>query len=233
MTNKSKNMSDTDNTKCLFISKSGNIVQSSFADISELPKKCGFKSANGFQKLYKWDVPLSIFGINYDETSGTDTNEYAIWLYGRKAGRTVDINHIAFNFNDPKINKVYGGCIVVCEVVDSESDRGDDGSVPLIHCDLTVENWVQIKKYITNEVCENANTHVEIEDVTINHAIDCDHVPIQAANHIITPNPNLVQQERQHPIGSSNSEHKTKNDYREINGLKVDLNMELTEEEYV
>jgi hypothetical protein len=96
----------TSKRQILIIDKSGTVketfapLHSSSIRTNELYKKAGFKSPDGFQEQFTWDIKW-------------EDEKYTITLYAKKTGR---IQKNAYGFPPPLEESIfYGNCILICQ----------------------------------------------------------------------------------------------------------------------
>jgi hypothetical protein len=94
----------------IIVEKSGSLKNAKTTDLSDLSKKCGFKTNEGFSLAHNWSVEFN------------DT-EYKLEIYGKITGRANTENKYEF---PPPIDNVlfFGSCAAVLYVNDKMTDMG-------------------------------------------------------------------------------------------------------------
>jgi hypothetical protein len=94
----------------IIVEKSGSLKNAKTTDLSDLYKKCGFKTNEGFSLAHNWSVEFN------------DT-EYKLEIYGKITGRANTENKYEF---PPPIDNVlfFGSCAAVLYVNDKMTDMG-------------------------------------------------------------------------------------------------------------
>ena len=94
----------------IIVEKSGSLKNAKTTDLSDLYKKCGFKTNEGFSLAHNWSVEFN------------DT-EYKLEIYGKITGRANTENKYEF---PPPIDNVlfFGSCAAVLYVNDKITDMG-------------------------------------------------------------------------------------------------------------
>ena len=94
----------------IIVEKSGSLKNAKTTDLSDLYKKCGFKTNEGFSLANNWSVEFN------------DT-EYKLEIYGKITGRATTENKYEF---PPPIDNVlfFGSCAAVLYVNDKITDMG-------------------------------------------------------------------------------------------------------------
>jgi len=94
----------------IIIEKSGSLKNAKSADLTDLYKKCGFKTAEGFSLAHTWSV-------DFNEI------EYKLEVYGKITGKANTENKYEF---PPPIDNVlfFGSCAAILYVADKITDIG-------------------------------------------------------------------------------------------------------------
>ncbi len=123
----------------IVIEKAGTLRLTTMKEYSEqdLFKKCGFKSANGFEKLHSWQVNDSL----------------VVSLYGKQTGKADALSEFAFPENMP-VKTVYGNCVLVGSV---------PGSAGVMY-PLTLEVWEEIRPLVYQSAQDAAEKREESDD---------------------------------------------------------------------
>ena len=131
-------------TQIVIVDKTGTLKEVNAKDLNkdELYKKCGFKKADGFEKLTEWTTKISGEG------------KFITSVYGKTDGKANMENKYDF---PPPIDTtlIFGSCGVICET------KQDDGKVVL--ADLTVDLWNKIYEKLFGGFEDLAATCVEDE----------------------------------------------------------------------
>jgi hypothetical protein len=124
----------------LLVEKSGVIKEISvnqFAE-SDLYKKAGFKTADGFKCHTVWNVEI-------------DDEKLSVSVYGKTDGRANTENK--YDFPPPVDNSLFfGSCIIV--------NRNEDGDV----CDLTEDIWDKVYEYLFGGFEDLGDEDSEVSD---------------------------------------------------------------------
>jgi hypothetical protein len=124
----------------LLVEKSGVIkpIQVSQFNESELYKKAGFKSADGFKCHTTWNVEI-------------DEEKFAVSVYGKTDGRANTENK--YDFPPPVDNSLFfGSCILV--------NRDEEGDV----CDLTEDLWDKVYEHLFGGFEDLGDEDSEVSD---------------------------------------------------------------------
>ncbi len=131
-------------TQIVIVDKTGTLKEVNAKDLNkdDLYKKCGFKKADGFEKLTEWTTKISGEG------------KFITSVYGKTDGKANMENKYDF---PPPIDTtlIFGSCVVICET------KQDDGKVVL--ADLTVDLWNKIYEKLFGGFEDLAATCVEDE----------------------------------------------------------------------
>lgn len=94
----------------IIVEKTGSLKNAKTADLVDLYKKCGFKTADGFSLAHAWSVDFN------------DT-EYKLEIYGKITGRANTENKYEF---PPPIDNVlfFGSCAAILYVNEKMTDMG-------------------------------------------------------------------------------------------------------------
>ena len=109
----------TSYTEIVLVDKTGTLKSLQIKEFKEeeLYKKCGFKSADGFEKQTEWDIKL-------------EGNKFLVSVYGKTNGKANGENKYDF---PPPIDNVlfFGSCAIVAFVDDNVTDLSVEGWLPI------------------------------------------------------------------------------------------------------
>ena len=91
----------------IIIKKEGTLTYDKIADISELYKKCGFRKAEGLEKINEWKIE--------------DDN---VELWGKASGKVIVKNQYIFSV--PIDKKIYGNCSLMRKSGDKYIDMDEE-----------------------------------------------------------------------------------------------------------
>jgi len=132
-------------TQIVIVDKTGTLKSLTVKDLvkDDLYKKCGFKKADGFEKLTEWTTKISGEG------------KYITSVYGKTDGKANMENKYDF---PPPIDTtlIFGSCCVICET------KQDDGTIALV--DLPLDLWNKIYEKLFGGFEDLAATCIEDEE---------------------------------------------------------------------
>lgn len=133
----------TSYTEIVLVDKTGTLKSLQIKEFKEeeLYKKCGFKSADGFEKQTEWDIKL-------------EGNKFLVSVYGKTNGKANGENKYDF---PPPIDSTlfFGTCAIVAQV------KGADKAFEFTN--LTLDVWEKMYEKLFGGFEDLANTYEEDE----------------------------------------------------------------------